>query len=162
MYRVWQAVAHVRCYQQFHPPPPKADNKEEQRRKRKAEQKHKDDQAEAAKREGADIAAQGSSKEAASVGAEAGTPSTPAASAPPDGLEAASGVGADGKGQLLAMPKLANGEQNGDADGSTAQQPAAGNSKKEDASMQAAKTDSELADSMGGLLLDWRMCQPTR
>jgi hypothetical protein len=162
-----QAVAHVRCFQQFHPPPPKLDNKEEQRRK-KAEQKHKDKKVQTATNSEGTTAVHGSSHGAANAGSEGDTPSTAPASATPDGADGASGASPRSREHSSPSPQLANGDHHGGGTGSTAQQSTAQHSQQADVSMKAAKSDSQLADAMGGLLLDcrWmslcglRLCMP--
>lgn len=148
-----QAVAHVRCFQQFHPPPPKLDNKEEKRRK-KTEQKHSDDKVQAATCNDGVTTGHRSSHEAANAGSEGDTPSTAAASATPDGVDGPSGASPDARQHLSPSPKLANGGLDRGAGGSTAQEPTAEDSKQADVSIKAAKSDSQLADAMGGLPLN--------
>ena len=151
-----QAVAHVRCFQQFHPPPPKLDNKEDKRRK-KAEHRHEDDEVQAAGRDDGTTGAHGSSHEAATTGSEGDTPSTAAASATPDGVDGVSGASPGGREHPSTLPQLANGDHDGGGTGSTAQQSVAKANQQADVSMKAAKSDSRLADAMGGLLLDCRV-----
>lgn len=143
-----QAVAHVRCFQQFHPPPPKPDWKAE---RMKAEQKHKGQAADDTG-EGAEAPSKGSAEadednDPAATNADA---AAAAAAGSPDGADAAGGSWAAlQQQQQQPSAGLANGKP--DNSGSLVDRPEHDSGRAGANSIAAAVSDSKLAGSMGGL-----------